>query len=59
MPLSGSKPFIGKEGTLEKVAEFKVEMVCEHQYIKTVIETLKAVHPYEEPAYQVIKLEMF
>lgn len=59
MPFSGSNPFIGKQGSIEKLPEFKVEMVCEDHFIKIVIEALKAAHPYEEPAYQVIKLEDF
>lgn len=57
MPLAGSNAFIGEMHTLEKVKEFKVEMVCAHDAIQAVIAALKAAHPYEEPAYQVLKLE--
>ena len=28
-PLAGSQPFLGRAGQLERVAELKVEMVCE------------------------------
>lgn len=55
-PLSGSKPFVGQEQQLKLVEEFKVELVCVEQYLKAVIDALKASHPYEEPAYQVIPL---
>jgi len=57
MPLAGSHAFIGSEGHLERVDEYKVEMICEEQHIKEVIAALKATHPYEEPAYQVWGLE--
>ncbi|OGT45735.1 MAG: NGG1p interacting factor NIF3 [Gammaproteobacteria bacterium RIFCSPHIGHO2_12_FULL_41_20] len=59
MPLTGSHAFIGSEGNLEKIAEYKVEMVCAEQSITSVIAALKKTHPYEEPAYQIIKLEAY
>ena len=42
---------------IEKVAEYKVEMICSKDKLPQVIAALKAAHPYEEPAYVVIKLE--
>ena len=51
--LSGSHPFIGKEGELTEVSEFRVEMVCQAKYIKAVLAELIKSHPYEEPAYAV------
>lgn len=54
-PLAGSQAFIGEVGQLETVDEFKLEMVCEAQFIKQVLAALKAAHPYEEPAYNVYK----
>ena len=59
MPLAGSHAFMGQVGRLEKVIEFKVEMICADSFIHAVIAALKAAHPYEEPAFQVIKLEDF
>jgi hypothetical protein len=56
-PQAGSTPYLGETGKLEKVDEYKVEMICKEQYIKPVIAALKASHPYEEPAYNVIELE--
>ena len=32
-------------------------MVCEEKYIKAVINALKKTHPYEEPAFSVVRLE--
>ncbi|OGT42339.1 MAG: NGG1p interacting factor NIF3 [Gammaproteobacteria bacterium RIFCSPHIGHO2_12_FULL_37_34] len=57
LPLSGSDPFIGKQNQLEKVSEYKVEMVCDDPFIRKVIAALKQTHPYEEPAYQVWRIE--
>lgn len=54
-PLPGSNPAIGSEGKMESVEELKVEMVCEDHLIKGVVEALKKSHPYETPAYYVIK----
>lgn len=50
-PLSGSSPFLGKEGTLEETKEFKVEMICSGEALPVALDALKKAHPYEEPAY--------
>ncbi len=57
LPLNGSHPFQGKCDNLENTSEYRVEMVCEDHLIQRAITALKAAHPYETPAYQVIKLE--
>ena len=56
-PLDGSRPFLGEQGSVENVAEFKVELVCAGEVIKEVLEAMKATHPYEEVAYCVIRTE--
>lgn len=56
-PCQGSNPYMGAIGKLETVAEYKVEMICAAQCIQPVIAALKTSHPYEEPAYSVVKLE--
>ncbi|MDX1754769.1 MAG: YqfO family protein [Marinobacter sp.] len=56
-PLDGSQPFLGERGELEVVSEYKVEMVCEDTLIRRAVDALKAAHPYEEPAYEVYRLE--
>lgn len=58
-PLTGADPFIGSQGSIETVEEYKVELVCEDAVIAAAVAALKQVHPYEEPAYQVWKLESF
>ena len=56
MPLIGSNPHLGKQDNLEKVAEWRVEMVVEEYVIEAVITALKQAHPYETPAYDVIEV---
>ena len=51
-PLDGSVPFIGRQGDVEKLVEYRVEMVVSDEMIKSVIEALLEVHPYEQPAYE-------
>lgn len=54
--LEGSEPYIGQQGVVETVDEYKVEMVCDDDLIKSAVYALKKAHPYEEPAYQVLKI---
>lgn len=56
-PLDGSQPFLGQSGRLETVSEYRVEMVCEDGVIKPAIAALKLAHPFEEPAYDVTRME--
>lgn len=56
-PLAGANPHIGQVGELEEVEEVKVELVCEERLIHTAVAALRAAHPYEEPAFDVWKLE--
>ncbi|MGI9278638.1 MAG: NGG1p interacting factor NIF3 [Endozoicomonas sp.] len=51
-PLEGSDPFLGKQGEVETVEEFKVEMICEGAYLEAAISALRSAHPYEEPAFE-------
>jgi hypothetical protein len=57
-PLEGSKPFIGSPGEPEKVKEFRVEMICNDNILRDVLDELVRVHPYEEPAYYAVKIEL-
>lgn len=56
-PMASAQPFIGTAGTLETLSEYRVELVCDDAHIRAAIAALKAAHPYEEPAYEVYKLE--
>ncbi|WP_296934861.1 YqfO family protein [uncultured Marinobacter sp.] len=56
-PLEGSDPFLGKAGEIEAVDEYKVELVCADELIQDALAALKRAHPYEEPAYEVYRME--
>lgn len=56
-PMEGSQPFIGRAMKLERVLEYRVEMVCAESIVKSAIQALRDAHPYEEPAYGVIPLQ--
>lgn len=52
-PLQGSAPYLGQQGKVEQVAEYRIELVCEKNVLKAAVEAMLAAHPYEEPAYSV------
>ena len=54
LPLAGSNAFIGTVGKIEKIAEYKVEVICTTENIKKVMAAFKEAHPYETPAYHVL-----
>jgi hypothetical protein len=56
-PLEGSNPSIGESNAVNYVSEYKVEMLCESQVLSAVIDALKNSHPYETPAFDIIKIE--
>jgi dinuclear metal center YbgI/SA1388 family protein len=55
-PLDGATPAIGRVGEVEVVAESRVEAVFSRGLRRQVLEALRAVHPYEEPAFDVLEL---
>lgn len=54
--LPGSQPHIGELNKIEKVEEYKVEMVCDSSRIESALLALRSSHPYEEPAFDITKL---
>ena len=56
-PINSANPSIGKIDMLEKVEEYKVEMICSDELIKEAVKVLKEAHPYEEVAYEFFKME--
>ena len=50
-PLPGSRAFIGGEGRLERIDEYKVEMLCPGACLKKAVAALLRTHPYETPAF--------
>ena len=55
-PLAGAHPTIGEVGRLERVAETRLEMVLSRSRRAAVVAALRAAHPYEEPAFDVLEL---
>lgn len=55
-PNDDANPYIGKNNNLEFVEEEKLEVVCDVKLVKNIITKLREVHPYEEPAIDIIPL---
>jgi putative NIF3 family GTP cyclohydrolase 1 type 2 len=55
-PLAGAHPTLGEVGRLEVVEEVRVEVVLARPLRRRVVDAMLAVHPYEEPAYDVVEL---
>ena len=56
LPMKNSNPAIGEQGKVENVKEYKVEMVCADDLVLQVTDALLKAHPYEEPAYDLVKV---
>ncbi len=56
-PEAGAQPHIGKVGKLEEVDEERIEVTCDRALVPDIIAAIKKVHPYEEVALDVYKLE--
>ncbi|MDQ6686104.1 MAG: Nif3-like dinuclear metal center hexameric protein [Actinomycetota bacterium] len=55
-PLTGAQPTIGSVGSLETVDEVRIEVLCSRNLREAVLAAMLSIHPYEEPAYDVIEL---
>lgn len=55
-PNDKANPFIGKSGKLEEVKEDRIEFICLKEKAKTIIESMKRAHPYEEVAFDIYPL---
>ena len=51
-----SNPYIGAKNKLENFNEVKIEVQCDIKIVKEVLKKLREVHPYEEPAIDIIPL---
>lgn len=56
LPLEGAVPAVGEIGTLERVAETRLEMVLPRAARRDVVAALRAAHPYEEPAFDLLEM---
>lgn len=55
-PLAGSQPYLGEHDQVERVAEYRIEMVCDDALVVAAVKALKAAHPYEEPAFDLYRI---
>lgn len=51
-----TNPYIGEKNKLEYVNEEKIEVQCDTKIVKEVLRKLREVHPYEEPAIDIVPL---
>ncbi len=56
IPSDKAHPHIGRVGQAEVVEEERIEVICDRDKAKAVIAAMKAVHPYEEVAFDIIPL---
>jgi dinuclear metal center YbgI/SA1388 family protein len=56
VPGVGAHPSVGAVGEVASVAETRVEMVFARGARHEVVSALRAAHPYEEPAFDVVEL---
>lgn len=59
--MEGSNPFSGSRGELHQEEEWRIEMLCPDDRVRSVVDALKEAHPYEEPAFDLfatLDLEM-
>jgi dinuclear metal center YbgI/SA1388 family protein len=54
---AGSNPYLGKTGALEEVPELRFETLFSKGLKPQVLEALKASHPYEEVAFDLIPVD--
>ena len=51
-----TEPYLGVKNNLEYAEEVRIEVICPIHEAKAVIQKLREVHPYEEPAIFIIPL---
>jgi dinuclear metal center YbgI/SA1388 family protein len=55
-PARGARPAVGRPGEVSTVVEARVEMVAPRPLRSAVLAAMRAAHPYEEPAFDVLEL---
>lgn len=56
LPLAGTRPWRGTTASLQRAAEVRLEVVLPEALAPAAVSRLKAVHPYEEVAYDLYPL---
>jgi dinuclear metal center YbgI/SA1388 family protein len=57
LPLEGASPFRGQVAALSRATESRLEVLVPEGSLEAALSRLQAVHPYEEPAYDVYPLK--
>jgi dinuclear metal center YbgI/SA1388 family protein len=57
-PGEGTNPYIGSQGRLERVKEFRIETILPESIRGAVVHAMLRAHPYEEPAYDLYPLKL-
>lgn len=57
LPVEGANPSVGEVGNPEQVVEERIEITCDQESLKAVVDAIRETHSYEEPAIDVYKLE--
>jgi dinuclear metal center YbgI/SA1388 family protein len=52
----GTTPAVGESGRLEQAPELRLETVVPIARVQAVVRALRAAHPYEEPAFDLVRL---
>ncbi len=55
-PLEGSSPYLGAVGRIETAEEMRVEFAVSEEDLGKAVEAVRRLHPYEEPAIDVIPM---
>jgi dinuclear metal center YbgI/SA1388 family protein len=56
LPLEGARPFRGQAAVLSRAPESRLEVLVPESRLSAAVTRLRAVHPYEEPAYDLYPL---
>jgi dinuclear metal center YbgI/SA1388 family protein len=56
LPGDGASPAIGSVHAVERIAEDRVEVVAPARARRDVLSAMRAAHPYEEPAFDIVAL---
>lgn len=56
LPGAGAEPAVGEIGEVTRVDEDRVEMVARRSVRDGVLTALRAAHPYEEPAFDLVEM---
>ncbi len=56
LPHEGASPAVGSVGTVERVTEDRFEVIAPARARTAVLAAMRAAHPYEEPAFDILAL---